>query len=207
MKLRLIPCLLVIICLLSILLLLLINNDWEFFGGGFAMRGGGGGGGMRGFGGGGAPAMARPAGPMPGPRPGPPPGPPPPPPPGPPRPPGPPGPRPRPYPRPGPWRGYGGVGWGGAGIPAYRYFADYPLAYSTSYALETQQCLNNCCDVRECQYGNCKFTSNDKIYLGETPQSCIEHKKCVADEENKKKLKVEELEAFCAEKSKSRLID
>jgi hypothetical protein len=179
-------CLLVIILVLVIIIL--IKQEREGFrGGGFAMRGGGGGG-MRAF----SPRMGpAPMGPAPmGP-------------PGPPGPPHPPGPfPPRPF---RPARGYGGVGWASAGIPAYRYFNDYPLAYSYSYANELNLCNNGCCDFEQCRLGNgCKFTSNDIKYMGENPDSCIYHKKCVSA--NVDKLDVNELEKKCAIKSRSNRI-
>jgi hypothetical protein len=193
-------CLLVIILVLVIIIL--VKQEREGFrGGGFAMRGGGGGGGMRAFGGA-SPPMGPRMGPAPmSPRMGPAPM-------GPPGPPGPPPPGPKPFP-PGPFprpaRGYGGVGWASSGIPAYRYFNDYPLAYSYSYANELNLCNNGCCDFEQCRLGNgCKFTSNDIQYMGENPDSCIYHKKCVSA--NVDKLGINELEKKCAIQSRSNRI-
>jgi hypothetical protein len=179
MKFRITPCLIIITVLLAFLILLLMSRNDEGFkggGGGFAMRAGGsGGGGMRGFGG--------PGGGIPKP--------------------GPPGPPPPPgrFPKYG-----GGVGWASRGIPNYGYFRDYPLAYSTSYALELGPCINGCCDTEQCRLLNgCRYSSNDRKYVGENPDSCIAHKKCVSA--NLEKLPVDKLELSCAKTSNSKLIE
>lgn len=197
MKFRITPCLIIITVLLAFLILLLMSRDDEGFrggGGGFAMRAGGGGGGsggggMRGFGGPGGPPPPGPPGP-----PGPPPGPP-----------GPPGPPPGSFPGRFPKYG-GGVGWASRGIPNYGYFRDYPLAYSTSYALELGPCINGCCDTEQCRLLNgCRYSSNGRKYVGENPDSCIAHKKCVSA--NLEKLPVDKLELSCAKTSNSKLIE
>jgi hypothetical protein len=183
-------CLLIII--LSLLICIVVKSKKEGFrGGGFAVHRGGSGG-MRAFGPSsmGGPKPVSPGGPMGGPIP--------------PSamPPSPMGPR-HPYPRPA--RGYGGVGWAQAGIPAYRYFNDYPLAYSYSYANDLRTCNNGCCDFNQCRLGNgCKFTSNDIKYMGDNPVSCIIHKYCVY--KNVDKLDIAELEKKCAKQSNSNIV-
>lgn len=119
----------------------------------------------------------------------------------------PPGPKPPgPFPPGPPRRGYGGVGWASSGIPAYRYFTDYPLAYSYSYANELNLCNNGCCDFEQCRLGNgCKFTSNDIKYKGQNPDSCIYHKKCVSA--NVDNLDKNQLEEKCRKESKSNVIN